>query len=228
LHDVGAHDPGAVERMLGCIPPEAHAHAVLLVVPNWRGMAAWAPGTLARALARFGAPVLHGYTHSLGPSLIGRLWTGTEREGEFAQLSEREARARLAVALKQVAFESPSPLHWFCPPRWQASEGTRRAVRRAGLGLMQRDTLDLPDGRRIVAPALWFDDGTRWLPNAIGALQRALRVARWLPSVHALRIALHPRDVPRLAARRAIDRVFEACLRDGWRAASLDELAGAS
>jgi predicted deacetylase len=130
------------------------------------------------------------------------------------------------VALKQLAPDSPAPLHWFCPPRWQASEGTRRAVRRAGLGLMQRDTLDLADGRRVLAPALWFDDGMRWMPNAIGAWQRAWRVARRLPAVQALRIALHPRDVSRRAARRAIDRLFEACLREGWRGASLDALVG--
>jgi len=226
LHDVGAHDPDAAARMLACVPPEARPHAVLLVVPNWRGVAAWGPEAMLPELARFGAPVVHGYTHSLGPSFASALWTGTEREDEFGRLSEREAYARLAVAVKQVAAASPTPPHWFCPPRWQASEGTRRAVRRARLGLMERDTLHHPDGRCIVAPVLWFDDGARWLPNAIGALHRALRVRRLLPAVDAIRVALHPRDVSRLASRRAIDRLFDVLARDGWRATTLDNLAG--
>lgn len=227
LHDVGAHDPEAADRMLACIPPEARAHPVLLLVPNWGGRAAWTPEGLRRTLARFGVPVLHGYTHCLGPGLLGRLWTGTDREGEFARLSEREACARLAVARKQVALDDSARVTWFCAPRWQASEGTRRAVRRAGMALMQRDTLDLPDGRHVRAPALWFDDGARWLPNALGALQRRLRITQVLPRAAAVRVAIHPRDISRTGARRAIDGLFDALLRAGWGAATLDELAGA-
>ncbi|MEP7384051.1 MAG: DUF2334 domain-containing protein [Gemmatimonadota bacterium] len=225
LHDIGAHDPGAPERMLACVPAEARASAVLLVVPRWGGTAEWRAGSGARVVGPSGPPVLHGYTHSLGPSLVSALWTGTEREGEFARLSDAEASARLSAALRAVAAAFPAPIRWFCPPRWQASDGTRRAVHRAGLGLMQRDSLEHPDGRRIVAPALWFDDGARWLPNALGAIQHTLRLRRLLPAVRAVRVALHPRDVDRLSSRRAIDRLFAQFERDAWEATSLDDLS---
>lgn len=214
-------------RLLDCVPLEAASRAVLLVVPNWSGCAPLDTDHEAtRSLLCAGTTyAVHGYTHSLGPSMFDSLWFGTENESEFARLDAEHAEHRLtlAIAIFRRAFRDAP--RWFCAPRWQASLATRSAVRRAGLGLLDRDEILTADGRRISSPVLWFDDGARLLAQALGTVQRVHRTARALSQSSVLRVALHPRDALRPTTRDRISALFDRLDREEWEPATLDEVA---
>ncbi|MBC7897878.1 MAG: DUF2334 domain-containing protein [Cytophagaceae bacterium] len=229
VHDVSATDPSMAQRLLDCAPADAARRAAILIVPNWGGRAPVDAGNaLSRSLGRAGATrVLHGYTHSLGRSLLNAIWFGTDDEGEFARLDAVEAARRLTSGMEIFSRAFGGTPEWFCAPRWQASAASRRAVRRARLGLLDRDEIVTHDGRRIASPVVWFDDGVRLAARVIGSLQRRQRVTRALRGHATIRIALHPRDLSP-STRAQVAALFDRMHRDGWEPASLDEAVAQS
>jgi len=104
----------------------------LLVIPRAPGPLDW----LRHRRAGGDAVLLHGYDHtadpigSWGPHSVARIG----RRAEFATLPAHEAGLRLLAAgalLDGVGLHTDA----FAPPRWLASPGTLRALRRRGFSL---------------------------------------------------------------------------------------------
>lgn len=104
----------------------------LLVVPRHPGPVDW----LRRRRADGDAVLLHGYDHTpdplgaWGPHTVARIG----RRAEFATLPAHEARLRLLAGdarLERIGLRTDA----FAPPRWLASPGTLRALRRGGFAV---------------------------------------------------------------------------------------------
>ncbi len=106
--------------------------ASLLVVPRAPGPVDW----VRHRRAGGDAVLLHGYDHTADP--IGAWGTYTVarigRRAEFAALPCHEAALRLRAGdrlLEQLGLRTDA----FAPPRWLASPGTLRALRRSGFAV---------------------------------------------------------------------------------------------
>ena len=218
-----------MRAMLALLPPDAQTVAALLVVPRWGGLR---PITacaelVAELLERPGEKVLHGFTHSLGPSLWNRIVFGTDNESEFAGCTQAAALDRLRAGCQLFGEAFGYAPRWFCAPRWQEGRETTRALRRVGIrGRMLRSHYDVGNGP-LPIEALWFDDGTRGVTRELARQIRARRVRTILSERRPFRLVLHPRDVTDTRTRREIDALLEQLQRDGWRPLGLPAVAPA-
>jgi uncharacterized protein len=227
IHDLSPATGGRLDALLALLPPRARDVAALLVVPNWGGHLPITahPAFVADLAGRPGEKVLHGLTHSRGPSRWNALWYGTEDESEFGRLTRADAASRLdeAIALFATAFgERP---RWFCAPRWRESAGAANAVAAAFPARLRRRDLRIGETRRVAAESLWFDDGARRAARTIGAWLRAPRRRALLGGRQPFRLVLHPRDLEQAAVRREIETVGAMLEAQGWTPVSLGALA---
>lgn len=106
--------------------------ASLLVVPRAPGPVGW----VRHRRAGGDAVLLHGYDHTADPIGAWGRHTVTRigRRAEFAALPAHEAGLRLRAGdrlLERLGLRTDA----FAPPRWLASPGTLRALRRAGFAV---------------------------------------------------------------------------------------------
>lgn len=220
IHDVAPPTWDGCARLLRAIREVADIPLTWLVVPRYHGDSATSPAmeeALGELIVEGHELALHGYTHVDTAPLSGG-WRSrflrsvyTTREGEFAALTQVQARERLRLGLDWFA-ERGWPVSGFVPPAWLLGEAAWRAVRACGFDYtttFSRFHL-LRQGRSILSPSLVYAARNRagrfWSPLAAGA--GALLLVR----APVVRLSLHPADArhPRLLlhAQRLVERLL--------------------
>jgi predicted deacetylase len=228
IHDLHPLIQDRIEALAALFPPAAAGCIAWSVVPDWQGRAPIAADAAfaARLAALPGTLVLHGFTHSLGPSLADWLLYGHDNRSEFAALGAAEAARRLDAGLAAFAAAGLARPSWFCAPRWQQSAATAPALAARGFaGWMGRGALHRTAGPPIPLPALNFDEGERAWKIALAALPRARVRRRLLGRRRPFRFVLHPADLDRPRLLAEIGALSARLAAEGWRARSLDEAA---
>lgn len=235
IHDVSPHTRERVVTMLRDLRAIGVGRTSLLVIPNHhhRGLiaedaefAAW-----LRDCCRDGhEAVVHGFFHlRKAPRAEGawkRIMTGfyTAGEGEFYDLDEATATARLQAARAQletcgVAFTG------FIAPAWLLGKEAGAAVRRAGFSYTTRiaTVSDFMTGRVHKSRSLVWSVRAGWRRTASLAWNAGLFAS--CRSRPLLRIGLHPPDWDHAAIRKQILRITGAALAgreamtyEGWLA----------
>jgi predicted deacetylase len=206
--------------MIAAFPAAARGVIAHLVVPNWQGRQPIDADRdfAARLRALEGTPVLHGWTHSLGPDLLNWVLYGHDNRSEFARLDAGETRARLARGHAMLTGVLGRAAGWFCAPRWQGNPHLEGALRALGLrGIMTRQGLR-DFGRGTVAlPALNFDDGGRAFMIWPALAVRRVRIGRLLAERRPFRLVLHPDDLDRPAVFAQFRALAERLEAEGWQ-----------
>ena len=139
IHDVAPATWSDCLRLVQAVRAVADIPLTWLVVPHYHFRPEQSPGMeacLNVALERGDELALHGYSHldteAGGGGLSARFLRNvyTRREGEFAALTEAEARRRLELGLEWFAARGWTP-SGFVPPAWLLGEGAWRALRDA-------------------------------------------------------------------------------------------------
>jgi predicted deacetylase len=139
IHDVAPATWTDCLRLVQAVRAVADVPLTWLVVPHYHFRPEQSPGMeacLNVALERGDELALHGYSHldteGAGGGLRSRFLRNvyTRREGEFAALTEAEARRRLELGLDWFAARGWTPTG-FVPPAWLLGEGAWRALRDA-------------------------------------------------------------------------------------------------
>jgi len=139
IHDVAPATWSDCLRLVEAVRAVADIPLTWLVVPHYHFRPEQSPAMeacLNVALERGDELALHGYSHldteAGGGGLRARFLRNvyTRREGEFAALTEAEARRRLALGLDWFAARGWTPTG-FVPPAWLLGEGAWRALRDA-------------------------------------------------------------------------------------------------
>jgi predicted deacetylase len=220
LHDVAPSTLAACERLRRCVHEIAPVPLTWLAVPRYHG----APrdtafeAALGERLVQGDELALHGWSHRDEGSARGTLdrWRRTvytAGEGEFAALSQAEARRRLRDG--RAWFEAQHwPLHGFVAPAWLTSAGTWAALDELGFGYactLSR-LVALPSRRSLHAQSLVYSTRAAWRRAlSLGWNAAVARVERSRP---LLRFELHPSDAEHAAVRRSWMRLLAAALRE--------------
>jgi predicted deacetylase len=139
IHDVAPATWADCLRLVEAVRAVADIPLTWLVVPHYHFRPEQSPAMeacLNVALERGDELALHGYSHldteEAGGGLRARFLRNvyTRREGEFAALTEAEARRRLELGLDWFAARGWTPTG-FVPPAWLLGEGAWRALRDA-------------------------------------------------------------------------------------------------
>jgi predicted deacetylase len=139
IHDVAPATWADCLRLVEAVRAVADIPLTWLVVPHYHFRPEQSPAMeacLNVALERGDELALHGYSHldteAGGGGLRARFLRNvyTRREGEFAALTEAEARRRLELGLDWFAARGWTPAG-FVPPAWLLGEGAWRALRAA-------------------------------------------------------------------------------------------------
>jgi predicted deacetylase len=139
IHDVAPATWTDCLRLVEAVRAVADVPLTWLVVPHYHFRPEQSLGMeacLNVALERGDELALHGYSHldteAAGGGLRSRFLRNvyTRREGEFAALTEAEARRRLELGLDWFAARGWTPTG-FVPPAWLLGEGAWRALRDA-------------------------------------------------------------------------------------------------
>jgi predicted deacetylase len=139
IHDVAPATWSDCLRLVEAVRAVADIPLTWLVVPHYHFRPEQSPAMeacLNVALERGDELALHGYSHLDTEAGSGGLRTRflrnvyTRREGEFAALTESEARQRLELGLDWFAARGWTPTG-FVPPAWLLGEGAWRALRDA-------------------------------------------------------------------------------------------------
>ena len=139
IHDVAPATWSDCLRLVEAVRAVADIPLTWLVVPHYHFRPEQSPAMeacLNVALERDDELALHGYSHldteAGGGGLRARFLRSvyTRREGEFAALTEAEARRRLDLGLDWFAARGWTPAG-FVPPAWLLGEGAWRALRDA-------------------------------------------------------------------------------------------------
>ena len=139
IHDVAPATWTDCLRLVEAVRAVADIPLTWLVVPHYHFRPEQSPAMeacLNVALERGDELALHGYSHldteEGGGGLRARFLRNvyTRREGEFAALTEAEARRRLDLGLDWFAARGWTPTG-FVPPAWLLGDGAWRALRDA-------------------------------------------------------------------------------------------------
>ena len=142
LHDVSPVTQTLCENILAQLKDLGVRQTSLLIIPNHHGKApitrdASFRSWLARKVDLDHEPVLHGYFHQRQrqrvDSFFSKLTTEiyTAGEGEFFDLSTKEASDKLQRGLEDLAF-LPRRVTGFIAPAWLLSAGAEEAVDKLG------------------------------------------------------------------------------------------------
>jgi len=220
LHDAAPSTFTACERLRRCVHEIAPLPLTWLAVPRHHGAPRDAAfeAALGERLAHGDELALHGWSHRDEGSARGALerWRRTvytAGEGEFAALSQAEARLRLRDG--RAWFEAQGwPLHGFVAPAWLSSAGTWAALDELGFGYactLSR-LVALPSRRSLHAQSLVYSTRAAWRRAlSLGWNAAVARAERARP---LLRFELHPGDAEHAAVRRSWMRLLAAALRE--------------
>ena len=233
IHDVSPLTLARVAQIAGDLAKAGVSRISLLVIPEHHGKGASVANRefrdwITARQARGDEIVIHGYFHlrPSGGSWLGRLTTEcyTAGEGEFYDLPEAEATARLARARADFA-QAGWKFSGFIAPAWLLGAGAESAARRAGFVYTTRigSVKDLAAGREYHSQSLVWSARSRWR-RALSLGWNAL-LARRLAGKDLVRVGVHPVDWDFPLIRSQILRLIRAALAsrepmtyEGWLA----------
>jgi uncharacterized protein len=203
VHDVAPSTWPLCEKLIAMLDRIGPVPLTLLVVPDYhrRGCIDQHPDFLRhieRRLARGDEVALHGYYHldEGGPPQRAKDWIErrvlTNREGEFAPLSQPQAHARLdrgCALMQRLGW----PVTGFVAPAWLLGEGARFALPRFAFHYTttRGGIYRLPDWDFAPSPAVSYSARSGWRR----ALSAGFVTAQAAVLRHRLlRLALHPVD----------------------------------
>ncbi|WP_264419471.1 polysaccharide deacetylase family protein [Novosphingobium sp. KCTC 2891] len=225
IHDVSPRSEAQVDRLAELIERRAgHASFAMLVIPDhWRsapieGNAAFA--ARLRGWADAGIEMfLHGWCHrDETPATQGLAgFKGkhmTAGEGEFLNLPEAEALARMERGKALLEDILGRPVAGFIAPAWLYGPGAHAAMARAGFALAE-------DHMKVWRPAtgevLARGPVVTWAsrsPGRIASSRAFAALARAaLPITRTLRLAVHPGDTTVPALLDSIDSTLARFVR---------------
>src|SRR5689334_4018029 len=147
IHDVSPRFEAEVNELVEMLGRHVGSRLAMLVVPNHWGDAPIVPGsrfaTRLRAWAHDGAEIfLHGFFHrddsrhqGSADRLRARFMTASE--GEFLGLSKEEALSRIEKGQSLIEQVIGRQVDGFVAPAWLYGEGTRAALRQAGMPIAE-------------------------------------------------------------------------------------------
>ncbi len=220
IHDVAPETWRECVRLQQAVRAVADIPLTWLVVPRYHCRAPAAPAmerALDALLAQGHELALHGYTHldsaPLGEDLRSRFLRTvfTRGEGEFAAISEADARLRIALGLAWFA-ERGWPVRGFVPPAWLLGEAAWRVLRESPFDYTTTMShFHLLKARHAVwAPSLVYtarNAGGRLLSPYVADALAALMAPAPL-----VRLSLHPADAHYPALVRHAQRLVERLL----------------
>lgn len=222
IHDVSPTTRDRTERILEDLRAVGCATTSLLVIPDHHrrgrisedaGFAAW----LRQRVAEGHEAVLHGYYHSreatAADGLLKRLVTQryTAGEGEFFDLGNAEASARLAMGLSEFSACGVQA-SGFIAPAWLLGAEAETAVREAGFDYTTRiaTVSDLRGERVHAARSLVWSVRARW--RRVCSLAWNAGLFALLGKSPLLRIGIHPPDWDHPGIRHQILALLGAAL----------------
>ena len=220
IHDVAPGNWADCVRLAQAVRAVADIPLTWLVVPRFHGADVTAPAmesALGALLDRGHELALHGYTHldnTAPPSGLRNRFLRTvytQGEGEFAAISEAEARRRIVLGM--AWFDARGwPVHGFVPPAWLLGAAAWRALRAFPFAYTTtlRHFHFLQTGRVLFSPSLVYA-----ARNAAGRLvspRAASLLASLLSSAPLVRLSLHPRDARHPALVRHAQQLIERLL----------------
>jgi uncharacterized protein len=233
IHDVSPLTCKLIFAMVDDIVAAGVDHTALLVIPNHHSKAPIRENPefcdRLRRSAQMHEVVLHGYFHSR-PQGAGGWWDTfvtefyTAREGEFYDLSEREASLRLERGKRELA-ELGLVARGFIAPAWLLGREAERAVRSVGFDYTTtlRTFKDMVTGRETISQSLVWSVRSAW--RRMLSLWWNRLLARRLFRAPLLRIGLHPVDWQHGTVRRQALHLVrsalaarEAITYEGWLA----------
>jgi predicted deacetylase len=227
IHDVAPATWPDCLRLVEAIRAVADIPLTWLVVPHYHFRPEQSPAMeacLNAALERGDELALHGYSHldteAASGGLRGRFLRNvyTRREGEFAALSEVEARRRLALGLDWFAARGWTP-SGFVPPAWLLGEGAWRALRAERFAYTTtfshfhclRDEEGRPvSGKAVLSPSMVYaarNRSGRFLSPRVADATAAM-----FANAPLVRFSLHPPDARYPELVRHTQRVLERLL----------------
>ena len=222
IHDVAPDTWAECELLMQAVHAVADIPITWLVIPSFRGSNKRSHALesgLERMLAHGHELALHGYTHvDDGPARAGAISfflrrVYTEGEGEFAVISEQEARRRIALGLNWFQ-ERGWPVSGFVAPAWLIGPKAWQAVHASPFLYTTTFTHFhlLERNQQLFSPSLVYAARNKG-GRALSPLA-ASTVAYLLKDAPLVRLSLHPRDArhPALVrhAQRLIARLLEA------------------
>lgn len=226
IHDVSPVMAGMLDELVALFAPVARPKIAYSIVPNWQGNFAFEhhPGFAAKVRALSGTPVLHGWTHSLGPDRVNWLLYGHDNRSEFLKLDRNETDRRLTLGQDMLTRTLGMAPEWFCAPRWQQNAMLAPALQARGFrGTLDRGGFTEFGKTPIPMVALNFDEGERAVKIALGAIARRIALAGIFRSRRPFRFVLHPDDIRRPGTLAQIRLVLRRLSEDGWRPLSIEE-----
>ena len=222
IHDVAPDTWAECELLLHAVRAVADIPLTWLVIPHYHGNGARShqlESTLGRMLEHGHELALHGYTHvDEGPARAGPFGAlvrtvYTEGEGEFAAISEHEARRRIELGLEWFR-ERGWPVSGFVAPAWLIGPKAWQAVQ--AFPFLYTTTFThfhlLAQQRQVFSPSLVYAARNKG-GRALSPLA-ASTVACLLKNSPLVRFSLHPRDAhyPALVlhAQRLIARLLDS------------------
>lgn len=204
IHDVSPRTRAVTERMLADLAALGVERTSLLVIPDhhhgghFRADADFCAWLRAMVAAGHEA-VVHGYYHIREPRPGGGVWqrlvteSYTAGEGEFFDLDEAEAFARVTRAREEFVAEGLAPVG-FIAPAWLLGEAAGRAVARAGFQYTTRigRVEDLARGVEFPSQSLVYSVRAGWR-RAMSRGWNSL-LLRALGDRPMVRMGLHPPD----------------------------------
>jgi predicted deacetylase len=227
IHDVAPATWPDCLRLVEAIRAVADIPLTWLVVPHYHFRPEQSPAMeacLNAALERGDELALHGYSHLDTEAASGGLRARflrnvyTRREGEFAALSEDEARRRLALGLEWFAARGWTP-SGFVPPAWLLGEGSWRALRAERFAYTTtfshfhclRDAQGRPvSGKAVLSPSMVYaarNRSGRFLSPRVADATAAM-----FANAPLVRFSLHPPDARYPELVRHTQRVLERLL----------------
>jgi predicted deacetylase len=220
VHDVSPLTRETVTQMLRELREAGLDRIPLLVIPNHHELAPISEDAAfcewLRTAAHRHEVVLHGYFH-MRPQRDAGWWSTivtehyTGGEGEFYDLSEKEASSRLEKAKCEFAVAGFVP-RGFIAPAWLLGAEAEVAVKRAGFEYTTRlrSFKDLVTARETVSRSLVWSVRSGW--RRVLSLWWNALLARRLWEAALLRIGLHPADWNHSAVRRQALGLVRAAL----------------
>jgi predicted deacetylase len=227
IHDVAPATWPDCLRLVQAIRAVADIPLTWLVVPHYHfrpEQSAAMEACLNVAIERGDELALHGYSHLDTEAASGGLRARflrnvyTRREGEFAALSEEEARRRLALGLEWFAARGWTP-SGFVPPAWLLGEGSWRALRAERFAYTTtfshfhclRDAEGRPvSGKAVLSPSMVYaarNRSGRFLSPRVADATAAM-----FANAPLVRFSLHPPDARYPELVRHTQRVLERLL----------------
>lgn len=222
IHDVSPLTMFATQRILEDLKQIGCLATSLLVIPDHHKRGRISSDSafvdwLCNRVSDGHEAVLHGYVHlrekkdadGLAKKIITQSYTAGE--GEFFDLSESEARSRLADGLAEFQLCGLFPVG-FIAPAWLLGKEAEVAVRALGFDYTTRISTvsDLKTGNIHFARSLVWSVRAQWRRICSLAWNRLLAIS--LRNAPLMRIGIHPPDWDHPAIRSQILNVTSAAL----------------